>query len=97
MKKETIIAKALGKECGRTEIDMPENLKEAIKVEGSEEGVFNHYIQQKRLAIRATLYPKVASAGSVSKKAVYEKMIAAGIKPDMATTISGYTPEVVKK
>ena len=97
MKKETIVAKALGKECGRKEFDIPENLDEAIKLENGKEGVFNLYIQAKKIVLRSSLYPKVASAGSVSKKAVYDRMIEAGIKKDIALQVSGYTPEVATK
>jgi len=92
MKTEIIVAKSKGEVVGEKEINIPESVKEAIGEYG-EGKVLSYFVQHLKVAERATLYPKVASAGSVSRKKVYEDMVAAGVDEATASQISNYTPE----
>lgn len=92
MAKKHIVAKSHGKIAGEADVEWPNDLKEAIKMDGEAE-VFNLYSQAKLIKERAKLYPKTPSAGSMSKKSVYEKMLAAGVDAATATQVSGYSPE----
>lgn len=89
---KTITAKSKGEVVGTKDVEWPSNLAEAVEMD-TEAKVFDLYSQAKVVSERASLYPKTASAGSISKKSVYDKMIAAGVDESIALSVSGYNPD----
>ncbi len=94
MKTETLTAKHKGVECGSKEIKIPETIYEAIELVG-EERALDMFIDGYKISERSSLYP--TPEGKPSKillrmKEVYENIVKAGVPPEAASKITGYTP-----
>ena len=72
MKEMTLVARKDKKECGRATIQWPENLKEALKLDG-EDLTFEFYEKGKTLHERAKLYPS-KGAKTVRRDEIYQKL-----------------------
>lgn len=92
MREETIVAKQKGDVCGEKVINIPESVEEAVEAYGAEK-VVSYFNQHLKVATRAALYPKVASAGSIGKKTVYLACLANGCDDETARGISKYDGE----
>lgn len=90
MKEKNITAKRDGKECGTSTIQWPENLKEAIELDGKDMA-FEFYAKGKLLHERAKLYPS-KGAKTVRRDEIYNKLIKNGLPEEAAIEISGYNP-----
>lgn len=55
MKKVDFMAKFDGLEAGRKTLDMPENIDEAIKLEGSKKAVFSYYLKERDKAFHMAI------------------------------------------
>ena len=90
MRKELIVAKKNGQIAAQAEVDWPESLKEAVKLDG-EETVLEYYWKGKKLAERSKLYPRNSKPRKLVKtEEVYRKLLAAGLDEAQAREISQY-------
>lgn len=94
MKKEILIAKHKGEECGRKEINMPETIYEAVELVG-EERALELFTDGYKISERASLYPTPEGKPSKMtqmKADIYAKLVQNGVPAAKASEITGYEP-----
>lgn len=92
MKKEILIAKSKGVVCGEREIDVPDDIYEAIKLVG-EERALDLFLDGYKISERSSLYPSPEGKPSklaIAKKEIYDALVASGVSIAVAGKATGY-------